>query len=186
MIKFVCEWCGKEFSDRASHVGMRHTCSDQCSHARLAAYTEARFWTFAEKSPDPDGCWIWTGLRRGPYGHFDGLTTGRTSAHRAAYLFSKGAIPPGMVVCHSCDNKLCVNPAHLFLGTQLDNMRDLVAKGLFPHGERRGNSVLTDDKVREIRKLFADGVTQAQIARQFGVNYNTIHSVVTRRTWTHL
>jgi len=110
-----------------------------------------------------------------------------------------------MEVCHHCDNPSCVRPDHLFLGTAKDNRQDAVRKGrhsmqLHPHrsyfnympqekyvrGERQGSARLTEDAVRDIRRLAAEGVSAAQIARDFGRGRTTVEHVIKRRTWAHV
>lgn len=97
----------------------------------LVDYDVRRFWERVQKS---DGCWVWTGSTNGfrrKYGQLT-LDCRRTvGAHRVSYVIAHGALPEGMVVCHACDNTLCVRPDHLFLGTQKDNVRDMIAKGRF-------------------------------------------------------
>lgn len=95
---------------------------------------QVRFGRFVRK--DASGCWEWTGglFKHFPYGKFNAgrLPGGKQRtvyAHRFAYELWVGAIPKGLQVLHRCDNPACVNPAHLFVGTQLDNMRDMIAKG---------------------------------------------------------
>lgn len=99
-----------------------------------------------------------------------------------------GPIPEGLFVCHRCDNRACVNPAHLFLGTQTENIADAKAKGrLNPaRGERAGKAKLTEDKVRAMRKLREDGATFSSLAKQFGISLpSTIH-VCRRQHWRHV
>lgn len=88
-----------------------------------------RFWNKVDCSGGEDACWTWTAYHGGRYGTF-GIRHGTTIyAHRFAYLTEHGAIADGLSVLHGCDNPQCCNPAHLFLGTQADNMRDKAAKG---------------------------------------------------------
>ena len=90
-----------------------------------------RLWAKVDRR-GPEECWPWTGARRGRgYGHLGSGGRGQPSiaAHRAVFTLTHGPIPPGMVVCHTCDNRICCNPAHLWLGTQRDNLMDMIAKG---------------------------------------------------------
>jgi hypothetical protein len=134
-------------------------------------------------------CWMWRGsTMTGGYGktHFNGK---RLGAHRRAYMLTYGDIPEGMHVCHRCDEPGCVRPEHLFLGTPTDNARDMVAKNRAnpPRGSRSGKTHFTEDDVREIRRRYAAGdISQAHLARAFGVAPTTIRQIVTRRRWAHL
>ena len=130
----------------------------------------------------PSGCWIWTStVKNTGYGGFwlDGSSIG---AHRAAWLLLVGEIPNSMMVCHHCDTPLCVNPAHLFLGTVLDNIADRTAKGRDARGERQGLAKLTPAKAAQI--FLAEGV-QREIAERFGVHQSQVSNIKRRITWRH-
>ncbi len=144
-----------------------------------------RFWAKVNKKPD--GCWLWTGATRSrpPYGSFS-YNGSMVHAHRFSYAEHHGAIPSGSYVLHTCDTPLCVNPAHLFLGTHADNMRDMVTKGRPSRGERQRLAKLTEDDVRAIRRAHSDGESQTSICRRYPVGLNAIHRVVTRERWGHV
>ena len=131
------------------------------------------FWEYVTLSPM---CWEWTGGTRSTgYGAF--RVAGRAwSAHRWAYTLSFGPIPDGMLVCHSCDNRLCVRPTHLFLGTHLDNQHDMIRKGRDrkAHGESHCNATLTDEQVRAIRD---DQRTQRVIAADYGTTQSHVSDI---------
>ena len=144
-----------------------------------------------------DDCWEWQGRRiKTGYGHFwPGYRAGgeryrRNSiiAHRFAYQSVKGAIPLGLYVIHSCDNPACCNPNHLRLGTQTDNMQDMVSKGRAhsPKGMKNGRAKLTDLSVLDIRERHIRGESGVSIARVYGVTPTTISEVVARKIWRHV
>lgn len=141
---------------------------------------EERFWAKVPDRPSDD-CWEWTGSRVDGYGHF-GVGRGVKKAHRISWaLAHEVPIPDGMYVCHHCDNRACVNPDHLFLGTHAENMADMVAKGRAADrwGARNPNARLTDEDVAEIRRLRTEeGMTQQAIADQFGVGQTWISRLV--------
>jgi len=145
---------------------------------------EDRFWKKVDKSGD---CWEWmAGKNKSGYGQFHyGNLWG---AHRFSWLLHNGAIAEGLFVCHVCDNKGCVNPAHLFLGTNQDNLQDASKKGRTArqHGESHGQSKLTEVQVLSIRREYAEGKTQRQLARKYNVSQQHISGIVTRKKWKYL
>jgi HNH endonuclease len=143
-----------------------------------------RFWTKVRKT---DGCWEWIGNRTDcGYGRIrsGGRGTPVVRAHRVSWELSHGKIPDGMGVLHHCDNRLCVNPAHLFLGTNADNNADMKRKTRHHFGERTGNAVLTWEIVAALRWHYhSDQQPLLQLAREFGVNYQTAVSAVKLQSW---
>ena len=133
-----------------------------------------------------NGCVEWQGSRyksRGKLSYGQMWYEGKnTKAHRVAWIENKGPIPKGLNVLHSCDNRICVNPDHLFLGTHTDNMRDMIKKGrkaLF-YGEDNGKSKLTEEQVLAIRK---DNRTNDAIARDYNIASPTVSTIRTRKKW---
>jgi len=128
-------------------------------------------------------CWDWEGgVGANGYGGF--WIDGRTDlAHRAAYTLYICRIPAGMFVCHRCDTRLCVNPAHLFIGTPTDNMSDRDSKGRQAKGTSFGRSKLNDAAVREI---LSSPLSDSALARQFAVTKGAINHVRHRRNWRHI
>jgi hypothetical protein len=173
---------------------------------------EKRFWSRVDKSGE---CWLWTRARGGykeKYGVFSPFGK-QGYAHRFSYTVTYGEIPEGLCVCHRCNNGLCVNPSHLYLGTAAENSRDAKRDGLFLSGvnspafKRYAGRVhevepptrlsisgtnnirarLNEDQVREIRRLVDGGhATRTDVARQFGIGRSTVRLVVDRITWRHV
>jgi hypothetical protein len=109
--------------------------------------------------------------------------------HRLAYEQAYGAIPDGLLVCHSCDNPRCVNPAHLWLGTHKQNTRDMYMKGRDKNapGEKHPSHTLTEDDVKEIRRLRGGGdITYRRLSERFGVCASHVCAIVHRRAWRHV
>lgn len=188
----TCEQCGKEF--RASPYAVDHDlakyCSEACQHESNRNRTRIEFWSRVEKT---DTCWLWTGFRNAQgYGKLN-VAGRKRGAHQVAYELTYGPIPKGLDICHHCDNPPCVRPDHLFAGTVSDNMNDAVAKGrkggkpnLLIAGERHGLAVLTDETVREIRRLFASGMMKKDIATRLNIGRHLVQSVVNGHTWSHV
>ena len=158
-------------------------------HHRRGAYPplEDRFQARVDVR-GPDECWDWT-AGRVPAGYgaiWDNAIGRHRHAHRLAWELANGPIPEGMFICHYCDNPPCCNPAHLFLGTQAENDADRTQKGRSSRGTRHRDAKLTPDAVREIRRRFALGMRQVDLAREFGVSSGTMSAVVHRKSWRHV
>ena len=196
-------------------------------HHQFTPRDIARFWSYVEKQPN--GCWMWTSSRwPNGYGFFSIRTNGKsmsTGAHRAAWMIVNGPIPDDLQVCHSCDAlcepgdrsyRKCVNPDHLWLGTNLENRRDSVAKGRQAKGDRHGMKLhpdsaargfsngakthperiplgsdrpmakLTEAIVTEARFLYQQGATHDILAVRFGVGRQTIGKAIRGETWRHV
>jgi hypothetical protein len=132
---------------------------------------------------DVTGCHVWTGTpNHNGYGRI-GINYKDYLAHRLSYEVQVGPIPENMFVCHKCDNRLCINPEHLFIGTLQDNHADMVAKKRHQIGERQWRSRLTEEDVRQIRA--AEG-THGEIASRYGVSRETISVIKRRVNWKHV
>lgn len=152
---------------------------------------ERRFWTKVERR-SADECWPWRGQIKKPRTHLQlpygvfGARPNREYAHRLSHIFSKGQIPDGHVVRHRCDNTLCVNPGHLLTGTPLQNSRDIVERGRQAKGSKNGAAVANEEKVREIRRLFASGLSRAEIRQRVGLAETCVNRIIRRVTWHHV
>lgn len=158
-----------------------------CSLGAVSGSDMRRFWQYVDKSAE---CWRWTGATNRKYGHFS-IRHERIYAHRFVYEVFFGTVPGGLFVCHHCDNPLCVNPSHLFVGSPKDNSRDMASKGragLQRHperarGENNGRAKLGNSDIQRIREYRAGGKTQIQIARLLGVSRSAVSHVLNGHTW---
>jgi hypothetical protein len=147
---------------------------------------EESFWAKVIKA-GPDDCWGWAAGRDDDgYGQF--RVTGRRrcmGSHRFSWELHFGAIPEDLQVLHRCDNPPCVNPAHLFLGTNQDNHNDKMAKGRQAKGERNPGAKLTETQVIEIREVIQDDGLAA-LARKYGVSKTQIRRIASGISWPHV
>jgi hypothetical protein len=129
-----------------------------------------------------NGCWEWTGcFANTGYGSMGIPRTRKVmNVHRLAWIVTNGDVPAGLYICHRCDNRKCLNPDHLFLGTAADNMRDSRQKGRQSCGAANYNAKLLESDVREIR---ASRESQRALARRFGVSPSAIQAIKERRSW---
>lgn len=131
-----------------------------------------------------DGCWIWNGPS-GKNGYGQYRWKGKNSLpHRVSFLIFKGNIKKNRCVCHSCDNRMCVNPKHLWLGSYKQNMQDAKTKGRIRKGSKIPWAILNEKIVREIRKI--KGKTFAELGRKYGVSYRAISMAIKGETWSHV
>lgn len=157
----------------------------------MAAAPETKLSLRTERT---ESCWLWRGpLDRSGYGKLRVCEAGvaRTvSAHRLAWTLAHGPIPEGLLVCHHCDTPACVRPDHLFLGTHIDNMADMVRKGRArtsdKHGSNNPRSKLTPEQVRLIFAWRAMGESQGKIALKLGINQSTVSDIERGRRWANL
>lgn len=157
--------------------------------ARITPAERERFWGKVDRSGS--GCWLFGAhVDHLGYGRFRSAALSSTGflAHRYSWLLAHGAIPVGLDVCHKCDVRGCVNPAHLFLGTHTDNMQDMLRKGRGnkPAGERHHAAVLSEEQVREIRRRRLGGERGVDLAREFGVTPTAVWCIAKGRSWKHV
>ena len=158
------------------------------SRIQLSDRDLRRFWTKI-KIGSAGQCWLWTAGTNGNYGQFR-MPSCKLGAHRVAWATIHGQIPAGLEVLHTCDTPLCCNPAHLFLGTQPDNVKDMDVKGRRSNanracGDHHGNAKLMDEQVLEILRRFNAGEPATCIAPDFGVHHSTVREIVNGERWKH-
>lgn len=175
--------------DVLHHCGVRGCCNPAHLWVDTRPDNE-RFWSNVDRSGGPESCWLWTAGRfKTGYGQYHSRTGSPNNyTHRYAWELTHGPIPEGMFVCHNCpggDNRACCNPAHMFIGSSRDNVRDMMAKGKWHHppftdpnqrGENHSHAKLTVADVAEIRRRYVRGLhgQTKRLAEEYGVTKETI------------
>lgn len=179
-IALHCDDCGWSGQREAHSPGI-------CPNGHIArianwkASFETRFWQRVARG---EGCWLWTSTRDKANGYgVMGRSNKTVGAHRLSWELTFGPIPPGLFVCHHCDNRPCVRPDHLFLGTHEDNQRDKILKGRTPRGEDGSSAKLTEAAVLAI---LGSTDSTAKLARAHNVSWSNIKFIRDRVTWKHL
>lgn len=150
----------------------------------------ARFWSKVNKNgPIHESlgtrCWLWTAQCSRGYGRI-WLKGSQSAAHRYSYELHKGPIPNGMLLCHSCDVRNCVNPEHLWLGSSLENNHDMIDKARHAFGVKNPKAKLQESDILEIRRLSQSGMFLKDIAVQYEIAISTVFDIVKRRRWRHV
>lgn len=174
-----CKRCGTGYVGKGIK---REYCSTKCK-------------LLGEIKKTKSGCWEWLGdLHPNGYGYTTEYETRkRTHVHRLSFKIFKENIPKGLYVCHHCDNRKCINPDHLFIGTAKENMQDAKIKGRMDHvklyavkGEKNPNSKIKEDDVINIRKEISEGKRCTVLAREYGLSSTVIYKIRDRESWKHV
>jgi len=197
MLSKNCDNCNKIFEYRKSRQRCARFCSLPClSKKTKFEQDQKRIHRWNNESKEDrmkdliirfekyvirtDHCWGWKGRSSNRYGDLM-FRAKREKAHRVSWIIHRGEIPNGLWVLHKCDNRVCSNPDHLFLGNHSDNMRDMAIKG-----RSRPRSVLNPEQVVKIRELLKIGVSPARIAKDYRVSNVCIYYIKHNVTWKNL
>lgn len=194
-----CQQCGLRYLKKRAYADLSRFCSYPCKYIGTKRSLEDRFW---DKVVTGDGCWEWQGATYKGYGRLtrDGTAaSGYVWTHRYSWEFHRGPIPAGLGVLHHCDNRRCVRPDHLFLGTNGDNNRDARRKGRSAvpppqRGSLNHATHLTDDLVREIRTRYAAAPNtrsghyglRRDLCAEYGLKGSALDSILKRKSWRHV
>ncbi len=185
-LRRICECCGAAFFIKRSQIqrGRGVFCSRLCKYHGTTASPEERFWGFVGRKT-ATGCILWTGSPARKYGVLT-IKDRTFYAHRVSFQLFRATIPATMDVLHACDTPLCINPQHLFLGTNADNKKDSVAKGRQAKGEMIGLAILSTEIIHDIRRRYFDGATQNDLACHYGITQGHVSAIIRCASWKHV
>lgn len=177
--------CGKIMTSSTHSILSQKKVSCGChqSYSREEYFEKVKKELLEKRKINGD-CWEWPGFRFKGYGRRNFGQRGKkrkVEVHRIAYMIWKGEIPKGMHICHTCDNRACYNPDHLWLGTPKDNIHDMINKG-----RRNIASKLKKEDVLKIRERRESGEKMSEIVKDYPVNYQAIYFVCKRKTWKNI
>jgi len=156
---------------------------------------DERFWEKVDKNgpvpshvPEIGNCWVWMAMINGIGRPFFSIAGTRILAYRMSWELEFGKIPKGHGVLHKCDNPSCVRPDHLFTGTALDNVRDMIRKGRSPKrmGELSGKAKITEAQAIEIKSLIKSGMSHRKISKLYPIGRGGVYCIQRGETWTHV
>lgn len=182
----ICRLCERPFHVPRSKP-KQIFCSRSCYTNRPPLALESRFWVYVVRKSQND-CWLWTGAKMSRGYGVIGTRRTTTLAHRLSWELHNGPIPKGSgyhgtCVLHRCDNPPCVNPEHLFLGTNAENTADKMAKGRHPRGTSSHMAKLTEEQVIHIRQSKDPHRT---IAAKFGISRPNVSVIKHKKSWAHI
>jgi len=160
----------------------------ELSEFEILEFNKFRFWSKVAITANPNNCWIWKGAKSsGGYGCF-GYNGKIYTASRLAYQFHYGDYDQSLLVCHKCDVRHCCNPNHLFLGTNVDNMQDMLKKGRNKAylGESNFKSKIKNENVFEMISLRQSGLSYPEIGKRYGISPEQVSNICRRKNWKHI
>ena len=204
-MEYTCGQCHKIFEiQNVQGSYIRKFCSKKCRDENVKTYFKRNFiWDEATEEErtlhirdyyeknvirNETGCWDWKKkCKTDKYVRMNYCRNQpKLSAHIYSWIIHNGQIPPGMLVCHKCDNGRCTNPEHLFLGSHRENVNDMIAKYRHCHGESHGCSKLTSEQVKQIKELCKSNVSSVKIAKEFNVSKTSVLRIKNSVTWKHV
>jgi len=196
ILKVNCQLCKVDFLNNHKDRYKKKYCSSACHHESMRANKQdisiKMKRDYESNVVKSDGCWGWNGMiRKDGYGVINaGGHNNKILLHRASWMIHFGEIPKKMFILHKCDNHICSAPSHLFIGTQQDNVTDMISKGRRKQaclkGERNGSATITEQQAKEIKILLKDGLNGVQIGKIFNKSRCFISKIKTGKTWKHI